>query len=46
MPDNASYLYAAYVLAVLVYGGYAGRLLLRRARVRRQLDTVHGSPRG
>ena len=41
-PDNASYFHAAYVLIVLIYGGYAGVLLRRRARVRRVLDRMQG----
>ena len=36
-PDNAAYFHAAYVLVVLVYGGYALTLLRRRARVRARL---------
>jgi hypothetical protein len=36
-PDNGAYLYAAYVLAAFVYGGYAVLLVRRRARVRRAL---------
>ena len=36
-PDNAGYFHAAYVLAALVYVGYAVLLVRRRARVRRAL---------
>ena len=39
-PDNAGYMHAAYVLALVVYGGYAVVLLRRRARVRRLLDRL------
>jgi hypothetical protein len=46
MPQNEGYLYAAYGLAVLVYGTYAVRLLMRRARVRRALDAADGAPGG
>ncbi len=38
MPQNEGYLYAAYALAAMVYGAYALRLVVRRARVRRTLD--------
>ena len=36
-PDNASYYYAAYAVAVAVYAGYALSLWRRRARVREAL---------
>jgi hypothetical protein len=29
-PDNAGYYHAAYILAVVIYGGYALSLWLRR----------------
>ena len=48
-PDNAGFMYAAYVLALFVYGGYAAVLLRRRARVRRVLDAherAHERPGG
>ena len=34
MPDNAIYYHIAYILAAIVYGGYAGMLYWRRLRVR------------
>jgi hypothetical protein len=37
MPDNASFLHAAYAVAVVVYVGYAVALVRRRARVRAAL---------
>lgn len=43
-PDNAVYFHAAYVLAALVYLGYAALLVRRRARARRALG-LDGAPR-
>lgn len=43
MPDNAGYMFAAYIAAALVFGGYVLSLLLRaRAMTRRgdAIDTV------
>jgi hypothetical protein len=37
MPDNASYYYAAYAVAIAVYALYTVTLLRRRARVRAAL---------
>ena len=34
MPDNGAFYHAAYVVAVVIYLGYAAALLRRRARVR------------
>ena len=42
MPDNASYMYAAYTIAAVVYVGYAVALLRRRARVRAALRQARG----
>ena len=42
MPDNASFMYAAYVAAAVVYLGYAAALLRRRARVRAALRQAEG----
>jgi hypothetical protein len=42
MPDNASYMHAAYVVAAVVYLGYAAALLRRRARVRAALRQAEG----
>jgi len=36
-PDNAAFFRAAYVVAVLVYGGYAAYLVRRASRVRARL---------
>ena len=33
MPDNGSYAVAAYLAAVVIYGGYAAWLLARRRRL-------------
>ena len=40
MPDNASFMHAAYVVAAVVYLGYAASLLRRRARVQAALRQV------
>ena len=42
MPDNASFLHAAYAVAVVVYLGYAAALVRRRARVRAALRQAEG----
>jgi hypothetical protein len=39
-PDNAGYFHAAYVVAALLYLGYALLLVRRRARVRRALGAA------
>jgi hypothetical protein len=43
MPDNASFLHAAYAVAVVVYLGYALALVRRRARVREALRQAEGA---
>jgi hypothetical protein len=42
MPDNASFLHAAYAVAAVVYLGYAVALMRRRARVRAALRQAEG----
>ena len=42
MPDNSSFLYAAYAVAVVAYVGYAVSLMRRRARVRAALRQAEG----
>jgi len=42
MPDNASFLHAAYAVAIVVYLGYAVTLVRRRARVREALRQAVG----
>jgi hypothetical protein len=42
MPDNSSYLHAAYAIAAVVYLGYAVALMRRRARVRAALRQAEG----
>lgn len=37
-PDNGAYFHAAYVVAAVMYFGYAVVLLRRRARTRRELE--------
>ena len=44
-PDNAGYMYGAYIVAAAVYGLYSMGLWRRRRRVRdrlRQLDQANG----
>ena len=43
MPDNTTFLHAAYAVAVVVYLGYALTLLRRRARVREALRQAQGA---
>ena len=43
MPDNASFLHAAYAVAAVVYLGYALVLVRRRARVREALRQARGA---
>ena len=42
MPDNATFLHAAYAVAAVVYLGYALGLMRRRARVRGALRQARG----
>jgi hypothetical protein len=43
LPDNAGYFHAAYVVAAVVYLGYAALLVRRRARARRALGAAAGA---
>jgi hypothetical protein len=43
MPDNASFMHAAYAVAAVVYLGYALTLVRRRARVRAALRQARGA---
>jgi hypothetical protein len=45
MPDNASFMVAAYAAAAIIYGAYAISLVARRRRVRDHLTTQRGSTR-
>ena len=45
-PDNAGYYHAAYVVAAVVYLGYALLLVRRRARARRALGAERGGRPG
>ncbi len=42
MPDNASFMHAAYAVAAVVYLGYVVTLLRRRSRVRDALRQAEG----
>ena len=44
LPDNAAYYHAAYVVAAVVYLGYALLLVRRRARARRALGADSAPP--
>lgn len=43
IPDNAGYYHIAYVVAVVLYGGYAVTIWVRRRSVRRRRDGTAGS---
>jgi hypothetical protein len=43
MPENAGFYHAAYVVAAVVYLGYAAALLRRRGRVRAAPEREHRS---
>ena len=45
LPDNSGYFHAAYVVAAVVYLGYALLLVRRRARARRLLGGDRGQAR-
>ena len=38
MPDNSAYYHAAYVVAAVLYGGYALSIWMRSRRVRARLS--------
>jgi len=46
MPDTFSYYHAAYLLAALLYAGYALSLWLRARGVRRRLHDIGGPTAG
>jgi hypothetical protein len=43
VPDNASFMHAAYAVVAVVYLGYALSLVRRRARVREALRQARGA---
>lgn len=45
MPDNASFMAAAYAAAAIIYGAYAISLVVRRRKLRDHFTTQRGSPR-
>jgi hypothetical protein len=45
MPDNAGYMFAAYVAAALVFGGYAVSLVMRARAVSRREETIAAASR-
>ncbi len=45
LPDNAGYFQAAYLVAAVLFLGYALLLVRRRARVRRALGVAPGAGR-
>ena len=42
MPDNSTFMHAAYAIAAFLYLGYAVALVRRRARVRAALRQAEG----
>ena len=45
MPDNSTFMVAAYIAAAIIYGGYAVSLVVRRRTVRGQPNTPRGPAR-
>lgn len=40
MPDNAGYMFAAYIAAALVFGGYVMSLIVRARAMSRRGDAI------
>jgi hypothetical protein len=40
MPDNASYMHAAFIAAALILGGYIASLMLRARALARRRDAI------
>jgi hypothetical protein len=45
MPDNAGYMFAAYIAAALVFGGYAVSLVVRARGLSRREETLASASR-
>ena len=45
MPDNAGYMFAAYIAAALIIGGYVMSLVVRARAMARRGDAIDTAPR-
>ena len=45
MPDNAGYMFAAYIASALVFGGYVVSLVVRGRAMARRGDAIDSVPR-
>lgn len=45
MPENSGYMFAAFVVAGLVYGGYVVSLVMRARAMSRRGDAIDAAPR-
>jgi hypothetical protein len=45
MPDNAGYMFAAYIAAALLFGGYAASLVVRARGLARREQTLSDAAR-
>lgn len=45
MPDNASYMFAAYIAAAAIIGGYVVSLVVRARTMSRRGDAIDSAPR-
>jgi hypothetical protein len=45
MPDNAGYMFAAYIAAALIVGGYVMSLVVRARAMARRGDAIDTAPR-
>jgi CcmD family protein len=45
MPDNAGYMFAAYIAAALIIGGYVVSLVVRARAMARRGDAIDTAPR-
>ncbi len=45
MPDNAGYMFAAYIAAALIVGGYVMSLVARARSMARRGDAIDSAPR-
>ncbi len=45
MPDNAGYMYAAYIAAALLLGGYVYSLVIRARAMERRGDAIDSASR-
>jgi hypothetical protein len=45
MPDNAGYMFAAYIAAALIVSGYVASLVTRARAMARRGDAIDSAPR-